>query len=75
MRDFMNNVVSILMAIIGVVILALLLNKSGAAGNLISTSSVSFGNLLTQASNAGSGGLGTSSLPNLGGIGSPFSGG
>ena len=70
MRDFMNNVVSILMAIIGVVILALLLNKEGAAGNLISTSATSFANLLTQASNAGSGIVGTSS-PSLG---MPFSG-
>ena len=73
MRDLMNNIVAILMAIIGVVILALLLNKSGSASSLISTSSTSFGNLLTQASNAGSGVVGAA--PNLGGVGTIYSGG
>ena len=72
MRDLMNNLMAVVMAIIGVAILALLLNKSGAAGNLISTSTSSFGSLLSTASNAGSGSLG---MPSIGGLGTPFSGG
>ena len=74
MRDLMNNLMAVIMAIIGVAILALLLNKSGAAGNLISTSTSSFGSLLSTASNAGGGSLGVVT-PSIGGLGTPFSGG
>lgn len=71
MRDVLNNIVAIIMAILGIVVLALLLNKSGQASNLITSASGSFSNLITSASNAGAGGM---SAPSIGGF-APFSGG
>ncbi len=72
MRDVLNNIVAIIMAILGIVILALLLNKSGQASQLISSGSSSFAGLIDAASNAGSGS--SLSAPTIGGF-APFSGG